>query len=206
MTIMGILLAAGESSRFGADKLLHPLPGEGPIGLLAARKLHAALPNSIAVVSPSASRLAGYLSSLEIGVVVNRQNSGMGSSLACAIDATPEAAEGWVITLADMPFIETTTIRAVAAAIENRDAIVTPWFRGRRGHPVGFGRGYRDQLAELTGDEGARHLLQQHHQRINILQVEDAGILIDIDTPADLRLGVTEVPCHTANTIDPAIR
>lgn len=187
--ICGILLAAGASRRFGSDKLLHRLPGGTPVAAAALANLRAALPHVIAVVRPGATALADLLSSTGATVILcANADEGMGASLAAAIGASGDAA-GWVIALADMPYIRPQTIEKVAAALAQGAAIVAPAYRGERGHPVGLAARFRPQLQALHGDAGARDLLKQHADLIKLIEVDDSGVGRDIDTPADLQAG-----------------
>ncbi len=183
----GILLAAGFSRRFGANKLLQPLADGVPLALAAARRLRAALPEVLAVVNPRDPELARLLAEDGFPVAVcPRARDGMGASLAWAVKRTSRA-DAWIVALADMPCIQPQTIARVADAIDRPTALAAPAFRGRRGHPVGFGRAYFEELARLAGDEGARSILRDHAERVRWLACEDPGIVADIDTPADLR-------------------
>jgi molybdenum cofactor cytidylyltransferase len=110
----------------------------------------------------------------------------MGASLAWAVSQTPQAS-AWIIALADMPFIQPATIAQVADAIRRPEALVVPVFREQRGHPVGFGQAYLEELVALTGDEGARSILHRHVEQVQWLVCDDPGVIKDIDTPADLR-------------------
>jgi molybdenum cofactor cytidylyltransferase len=110
---------------------------------------------------------------------------GMGASLAHGV-STARDAEGWLIALADMPFIRGETTRAVAHLIETGAPIAAPFHLGKRGHPVGFSRDFYAELSSLQGDCGARDLLAVNAQRIRPLHCADPGILTDIDTPLDL--------------------
>ncbi len=182
----GILLAAGFSRRFGANKLLQPLSDGVPMALVAARHLRAAVPNVLAVVNPGDPALAGLLDEDGFPITIcPRAEDGMGVSLAWAVNHTPQSS-AWIVALADMPFIRSETITQVADAIERPTALVAPVFRGRRGHPVGFGRAYFERLTQLTGDEGARSILRDHAEQVRWLVCEDPGIVADVDTPADL--------------------
>ena len=182
----GILLAAGFSRRFGANKLLQPLSDGVPMALAAARCLRAALPEVLAVVNPGDPALARLLDEDGFPITVcSRAEDGMGASLAWAVRHASQAS-AWVVALADMPFIRSETITQVADAIERPTTLAAPVFRGRRGHPVGFGRAYFERLTQLTGDEGARSILRDHAEQVRWLACEDPGILKDIDTPADL--------------------
>jgi molybdenum cofactor cytidylyltransferase len=118
-------------------------------------------------------------------VVCKNAADGMGTSLAAGIKATADA-DGWVIALADMPFIRPETIRLIAKGIVEGAAIAAPSYQGERGHPVGFARRFRDDLLALNGDEGARQLLKAHPDWITLFEVDDPGVLRDIDTPGDL--------------------
>jgi len=189
--IRGILLAAGYSKRFGSNKLLQALPAGAPeagtpIGLAAARHLLEALPESIAVVRPRAQKLGKILRDAGCNTVVCKNASeGMGTSLAAGVRAASEA-DGWVVALADMPFIRPETIRIVAKALQEGAAIAAPSFHGERGHPVGFARRFLEELSSLRGDDGARQFLRQHPEWVNILEVDDPAVVRDIDKPSDL--------------------
>jgi molybdenum cofactor cytidylyltransferase len=197
-TIRGILLAAGSSSRFGSNKLLHRLPDGRPIAVAAAKNMLAALPRTIAVVRPGAKRLAQLLRETGCTVVTSRNaRSGMGASLASGVRASGDAS-GWVVALADMPFIRPASIRSVAAQLAQGAAIAAPFRAGSRGHPVGISRRFREDLLRLTGDQGARMLLQRHAEAITLIEIDDPGVLRDIDTPEDLELSSAPGPAGSS--------
>ena len=189
--IRGILLAAGYAKRFGSNKLLQALPAGAPeagtpIGLAAARHLLEALPESIAVVRPRAQKLGKMLRDAGCNTVVCRNaGEGMGTSLAAGVRATSEV-DGWVVALADMPFIRPETIRTVAKALRDGEAMAAPSFQGRRGHPVGFARRFYEELSSLHGDDGARQFLERHPELVKLFDVDDPGAVRDIDKPSDL--------------------
>lgn len=192
MRVVGILLAAGRGTRFGGDKLAAPLPRAShgvpagtPLGVAAAMHLVDALTDSVAVVRPG-DRLTGALRRAGPRIVECRNaDDGMGASLACGVATTPDAL-GWIIALADMPWIAPATIRAVANAIRDGADIVAPVHRGERGHPVAFAARHGRALAALRGDAGARSLLAAHAGAVTLLDVDDAGIVRDVDTRAAL--------------------
>ena len=184
---IGILLAAGISRRFGAaDKLLHSLPDGRPIALAAAYNLVQALPVSIAVVQPDNPQLAQLLHDAGLHVLPCA-SAGMADSLAAAVKACDRfaAAPGYVVALADMPYLRAQTIAAVAEGLRHAP-ICAPLFEGKRGHPVAFATALRDELLALHGDEGARSVLQRYKTEVRLLDCDDPGVLADIDTPADL--------------------
>lgn len=184
--LCGILLAAGASTRFGADKLLHPLAGGTTVAAAALANLRSALPHVIAVVRPGATALENLLSTAGATVILCADaDEGMGASLASAVRATTYV-DGWVIALADMPFIRPPTIAKIVASLAAGAPIVAPAYRGERGHPVGLSARFRPQLEALRGDEGARGLLEKNADLIKLIEVDDPGVRHDIDTPADL--------------------
>jgi molybdenum cofactor cytidylyltransferase len=183
--IAGILLAAGAGIRFGGRKLLHRLPGDIPVGLAALRNLRTALPDVVTVVRPGDEELHQLLAREPVRVIECAEAElGMGHSLAAGV-AAAGGADGWVIALADMPHIRPDTIRAVARALEQGAQLVVPVFAGERGHPVGFGRRFRDRLLALSGDTGARAIVKANPAALLLLEVDDPGVVQDVDTPAD---------------------
>ncbi|HEY8068294.1 MAG TPA: nucleotidyltransferase family protein [Burkholderiales bacterium] len=187
MNVAAILLAAGSASRFGSDKLLHHLPHGVPIAVQAARHLRAVFGTNIfAVVRPEAKQLADLLGKEGCEVVpCGRAADGMGASLACAVRAAG-AADAYLVALADMPFIRSSSIAAVRDELLKGSALAAPYFRARRGHPVGISSRFRDELSRLQGDEGARTLLASRAAEIVKVPVGDPAVLRDIDTPGDL--------------------
>lgn len=187
----GVLLAAGRGRRFGGQKLLVPLADGTPLGVAAARRLRAALPEVVAVVHPADRELARLLAAAGARVVACADaEAGMGVSLAAGVGATADA-DGWLIALADMPYIRADSIRLLGQALTDGAALVAPCYRGERGHPVGFSAEFGPALRALQGDRGARDLIARHADRLQCLEVDDPGVLRDIDTPADLEAVIT---------------
>ena len=187
--IAGVLLAAGASTRFGGDKLLFPLTDGTPLGVKAARNLLGGVDIGVAVVRPSDHALACLLEAEGWQVVrCAHAADGMGTSLACGVAAAPDAA-GWLIALADMPFIRAETIRAVTALLHAGAPLAAPHYQGRRGHPVGFARKFFSHLTSLEGDRGASSLLNAHATQLQLLNCSDPGIFTDIDIRSDLAAG-----------------
>ena len=184
--IVGVLLAAGNASRFGGDKLLAPLEDGTPLGVRALINLAACVDRVVAVVRPGDQALARALSGQGAEVTFCTYAAlGMGQSLAWAIRATP-LAKAWVIALADMPWIQVATMRRIVDALESGSALVAASHQGVRGHPVGFSRRCYGELAALTGDEGAKAIVRAHERELQLIETDDAGVSRDIDTPADL--------------------
>ena len=187
MNVVAILLAAGSAKRFGSDKLLHALPHEVPIAVQAARHLKAVFPERVlAVVRPDSTRLREFLEKENCRIVIcEKADEGMGASLACAVRAAA-GARGFVVALADMPFIRASTIAAVRDALAAGAPLAAPYFLARRGHPVALSRKFLGQLLALKGDEGAKQLVAENERALVKIPVGDPGVIRDIDTPGDL--------------------
>lgn len=194
---VGLLLAAGRGRRFDAtgerNKLLQLIDGQ-PVAQRACTALASGCDAVIAVVGPHApDALKQALQHAGAQMVTcTDADLGMGHSLATAARAAQAMAPDMVLVMpADMPWVSTASVKAVAAGWEacaphQRGAcIVTPMTpNGQRGHPVAFGAHHLDALTRLSGDEGARHLLRAH--RSTEVLLSDTGILRDVDAPSDL--------------------
>jgi molybdenum cofactor cytidylyltransferase len=186
LKFVGLLLAAGSATRFGSDKLQHALPHGVAIAVQAARHLRAESARVIAVVRPGADATARALTAEGCEVVVcEKAAEGMGASLACAARAAG-AADGYLVALGDMPFVRPSTIAAVREALAAGALLAAPYWRARRGHPVGFAGSLRAELEALAGDEGAKRVLAAHEARLVKVPVGDPGAIRDIDRPSDL--------------------
>ncbi|MDH5444008.1 MAG: nucleotidyltransferase family protein [Gammaproteobacteria bacterium] len=187
---VGLLLAAGQGKRFGSNKLLHPIEDELPMFQLMAEKMLDVLPEVVLVINP---QLIPYVDSLEqrgMHVVLNEQaEQGIGSSIACGVRASPDAT-GWLIALADMPYVKTQTIQQLSQRLQKGADIVAPLYKQQRGHPVGFKQCFKDELMNLDSDIGAREIIQNHQDQLELLESDDAGTITDIDQMSDLSIKI----------------
>lgn len=184
--LAGIVLAAGRSTRFGGDKLLHALPDGTPMALASASALRAVLPRTVAVVGAHNPALAALFAAHGMETTIAEDaDSGMGASLAAGIAATADAG-GWLVALGDMPYILPQTVARVADALRAGARLAAPAYQGRRGHPVGFSARFRADLLALRGDEGARSILLRHAGELVRLDCGDPGVLMDVDQRAAL--------------------
>jgi molybdenum cofactor cytidylyltransferase len=182
--ITGILLAAGAAERFGTDKLLAELDGRPLIDHSAAAL--ASCDRVVAIVRDDDTALQQVLNGLGIAWTVNPVSSrGIGRSIACAVMANA-ASDGWVILPADMPRVKPDTTASLVATLRAGRLLAAPVCRGRRGHPVAFGAAFYDDLIQLDGDSGGRAILEQHADKLTLIDTDDDGVLTDVDTPADL--------------------
>jgi molybdenum cofactor cytidylyltransferase len=187
--IAGILLAAGKGKRFDPhgkeNKLMQPLDSGAWLAMASARSLLTVLPHTLAVVRPDNQALAFALQSIGCDVIECADaDQGMAASLVHGLMQVKES-DGWIIALADMPYVQSATSQALVEALAHGADIAVPVYQGQRGNPVGFRRTHLPRLLRLRGDQGARGLLRTWP--VTEVAVDDAGILCDIDTKADLR-------------------
>jgi len=188
---VAILMAAGRGRRFDPqgrrNKLLQSLPDGDLVVLASARKLLAAFGRVIAVVPPEDGGVGAQLAALGCELTVCPDaDSGMAASLTHALRHSLPQAQAWLVALGDMPHVAPATLAALREALAAGAGIAAPVMDGRRGNPVGFGRLHLDALLALEGEQGARRLLQTCP--VTDVPVLDAGIFLDIDTPADLSM------------------
>lgn len=185
-----IVLAAGLGRRFAGDepKLAARVDGadEGSLSVLGAT-LRNALASGLPVVVVTTAELAPLAQQLVAArdvIVVPRPASGrgMGDSIAAGVSARATAA-GWLLLPADMPRVPTSAVKQVAQALSTH-AVAYAQYRGLRGHPVGFSAELYSELVALSGDEGARRLVARYPAQA--VDIDDQGVLIDIDTVQDL--------------------
>jgi molybdenum cofactor cytidylyltransferase len=166
--------------------LRHALPHGVAIAVQAARHLKLESPRVVAVVRPESAELKANLEYEGCEVVVcENAAEGMGASLACAARAAGKA-DGYLVALGDMPYLRRTTIAAVRDALAAGAPLAAPYFRARRGHPVGVSGMFQEELLALRGDEGAKQLLAGNAAALVKIPVGDPGVVRDIDTPGDL--------------------
>lgn len=190
-TVVSLILAAGRGHRFGRDKRT-ALMLDGRTMLETVLSVHvAALPRVFVVLRPEDAGLHAQALRQGASVLTCREaDEGMGRSLACGMRALlgmPEVS-GALIGMADMPWVSAATLRALTTALTEHARPVMPVYRGRPGQPRGLPRASFEALVGLHGDEGARALVDWS-QAMEV-PVEDAGVLRDVDTPADLAQGL----------------
>ncbi|WP_020395476.1 nucleotidyltransferase family protein [Thiolinea disciformis] len=184
--LTAVLLAAGQSTRFGSAKLLHPLANGIPLGLQAAHHLQALFDEVLVVVNANSPPLQQHYQDLGLNSLIHHQaDQGIGSSIAKAIEHSSPR-QGWLIVLADMPFIQASSFCAVADALLSGAKLAAPTYQDKRGHPVGFSSYFKNELLNLNQDQGAQQILKKYAPQLQLIPTQDQGILIDIDTLDDL--------------------
>ncbi len=191
--IAAIILAAGQSKRFGKEnKLLTSLSGE-PLILRTLQSIQGFGVGHIIVVTGHDERqVRDAIATFPVTVTHNEYFSeGMGTSIAAGIRAAPENLKAAAICLSDMPNISSTTfelmVRRFADAGDMEKKIIVPRLNNRRGHPPLFGRHYFGDLTRLSGDKGARDIMIANKDHLVEVDVNDPGIHQDFDVTADFQ-------------------
>lgn len=182
-----IVLAAGKGSRFAGPphKLAQPFGDSTVLGSALATVLASGLPAMVVTTHALAAEAARMVALRDIVVVSDEEAArGMGHSIAAGVSACVDA-PGWLVLPGDMPLVRPSTLRTVAEAV-GQYPVVYAQHQGRRGHPVGFAAEMLSELVQLNGDEGARRLVARYPAYG--AEVEDPGVLIDVDTVADLQV------------------
>jgi molybdenum cofactor cytidylyltransferase len=186
--IEGILLAAGESRRMGYPKPLLRAGGASFLALSVEAMLQVTS-RLIVVLGAHAERVRPAVPrDHRIAITYNPDyRRGQLSSLKAGLkDILPET-RAVMVHLADHPLVNAATFRAIAEEYERApNAIIIARYRGRRGHPVLFDRALFSELMEAPEDQGARVVVNANPARVSYIDVEDAGTVLDLDTPEDL--------------------
>jgi molybdenum cofactor cytidylyltransferase len=181
--IAGILLAAGQSTRFGRQKLLEPWRGEPLIRKTARCFLDAGLRPLVVVVSPD-PRLIDALSGLPLMTVENAHpETGISGSIAVGLRALPETTDAALLGVADQPYLTAEVIAALMKAF-SAGRIVVPRWGDHRGNPPVFDRGYFSDLLALDGDQGGQRVISAHADAVIEVPLA-ARFGDDIDRPEE---------------------
>ena len=199
--IVGVLLAAGSASRFdGPQKMLVRVPSRDgersmPLVRLAVLGLCEAGLDHVVVLGREAEAVRACVADLDSSFVVNRAfASGMSSSLRTGVEyalAQWADAEGVLIALGDQPLAGTGIVEVLLDHFRNvpdrgeRPLIIAPRYRGELGNPVLFDRALASELLAVTGDRGARSVVERDPTRVHYVEF-DRAVPRDVDTPGDV--------------------
>ena len=188
--IGALLLAAGQSRRMGGpNKLLAEIAGTPMVAHVARRLLASRARPIVAVLGNQADTVDIALGKLPVKRVRNPEfAAGLSTSLKRGIAALPSDLDGVIVCLGDMPLISGRHLERLIAAfnpLEGR-AIIVPTRRGKRGNPVLWSRQFFPEMTGLAGDVGAKHLIGEHAEFVAEVEMDDAAVLVDIDTPEAL--------------------
>jgi molybdenum cofactor cytidylyltransferase len=184
--IAGLILAAGESSRMGQDKALLTYQGRTFLETIVATLRATGIERLAVVLGHHAEKIQQAVKLEGVETVINRDYvRGQTSSLQAGLRALESPSlEAIVLCLVDHPLVSEETVRALIASFRERDAhVVIPIFRNQRGHPVVISRTLFEELLRLSPDEGADTVIRKYRDATQFVDVNDSGILLDVDDP-----------------------
>ncbi|MGE0256509.1 MAG: NTP transferase domain-containing protein [Alphaproteobacteria bacterium] len=188
--IAALVLAAGQSRRMGtANKLLLPVAGKAMVAHAADAALAAGADPVVVVTGHEAEQIRMALAGRPVAFTHNPDYAGgMSTSLRAGLAALPASVDAALVLLGDMPRVGADTIARLAAAFDPDAgrAICVPVRGGRRGNPVLWARRHFAEMGQLSGDAGARRLIDLHADAVIEVPMADDAVLVDVDTPQSL--------------------
>ena len=189
MRTVAVVPAAGSAERFGGKKLLTPIDGEPLLDHTIDALLEGGAAEVIVVVGKDGraelERDVNAMLDPRVRAVENPDPSrGMFSSIQEGV--AQAQGDAILVMPGDMPFVSSQTVRAVIAAYEQKPAIVSPRYRGKRGHPVALPMSLRDEIREAKPGSTLHDVIHGHTDMRIDVDVEDAGVIRDVDRPEDL--------------------
>ena len=188
--IAGVVLAGGQSRRMGVvNKLLVKVDGKAMVRHAVDTVREAGAAPIIVVTGHEAGRVREVLDDADVIFVHNEAYAeGLSTSLRTGIAAVPDTCDGAVVALGDMPRLRAAHVeRLIAAFAPNTGhAICVPTWQGKRGNPVLWARRFFDEIEQVDGDVGAKHLIGAYAELVHEVEMPDSGVLIDVDSPEAL--------------------
>jgi molybdenum cofactor cytidylyltransferase len=188
--IAGLILAAGESSRMGRDKALLTYRGRTFLETIVSTLREAGIARVVVVLGHHAEEIRNTVRLDDIEVVVNFEyQRGQTSSLQAGLGAlASEEPEAIVLCLVDHPAVSAATVRKLLESFQQfRAPVVIPTDQGRRGHPLVISRALFPEFLSLSPEAGANTIIRKHRDATQFLEVDDLGIVLDVDGPETYR-------------------
>jgi molybdenum cofactor cytidylyltransferase len=195
--IAAVVLAAGRSTRMGGpNKLLAEINGRPLVRIAAEEALASAAHPVIVVAGHQRDRIEAALDGLDVRLVHNPDFAdGLSTSVRAGVAAAPHDVDGVIVCLGDMPQVNAALIDKLIGAFdpEKGALVVVPATAGKRGNPVVWSRRFFPDLAALSGDAGARHLIASVPEAVVEVPLSGTAALVDVDTPDALRAVKAEI-------------
>ncbi len=186
--ISAIILAAGEGKRFGYLKQLYRI-NEKPMLETVVEKVVPYFYETLLVLGYRAEKILREVFIPEdVRVLINRNyKEGMSTSLSLAVRHLSPYISHFAIFLSDMPYIKEMTIFHLLNSVKNKEReIIAPSYKGKRGFPVIFSRDFEKELRYIAGDRGARDVISKNKTHLSLIDVNDPGIIKDVDRREDI--------------------
>ena len=186
-----LVLAAGQSRRMGAsNKLLLPIEGVAMVRRVVDAVLGAGLRNVVVVTGHETERIRAALAGRDVAYAHNPDYAaGLSTSLRAGLRALEGKVDAALVCLGDMPWVSAEDIAALVAGFDPRDPrICVPVHDRKRGNPILWPARFFAAMRGVSGDQGARRLLDEYAEEIELIPVAGAGVHVDVDTPDALRV------------------
>jgi molybdenum cofactor cytidylyltransferase len=185
--ISAVVLAAGMSTRLGRPKQLLSIGDQTMIEVVIDKLLEAEIEEIVVVVGYHADRIKELLIERDIQIIYNPDYKlGQSTSLIKAIEALNEKCTGILCMLGDQPLVKLSTLNSLITEFEQGDdLIVFPKYNDQRGNPAIFSTKLKSEMLKVSGDQGARSLLIKYKDQSKAIEVDDQGVIFDIDTESD---------------------
>lgn len=183
-----IILAAGESRRFGSPKALAKINGQALIDKLITKLKATAIDEIVVVLGAYSENIKPFLlKHKHLKIVYNKDHIlGQTSSFKTALAATNSLSKGILLHPIDFPFIKTETITTLISHFhQNHSTILIPTFNNQKGHPPLFNNSLRDEFLSLPNSVGINSLAQRHATETKLLPLDDKGIILSFNTPEE---------------------
>jgi len=187
--VSAIVLAAGSSTRMGVVKPLVRIGGKPMLESTLSTLLQSRVDEIVVVLGHSAQLIQETIPFGSARIVINDSYAeGIASSLRIGLSSVRANAEAALIVLADQPFLKAETVdRLIEEYRSKKPEIIVPTYNGFRGNPALLDRSLFPELAQLSGDTGCRAIVGRHTRGLLKVAVQDPGVLVDLDTPADVQ-------------------
>ena len=193
--ISAVILAAGESRRMGKqNKLFLPVGGEALLVKLVKALCHSDVGQVLVVIGYEAEQIRLELNDLAVSFVYNHNfREGMTTSIKSGIREVSQDCDGFLICLADMPFLNTSEInKLIHAYVQNRikgkRLIAVPMFKGQIGNPVLFSSEFRNDILEHKKKSGCKGIIIKNSEYVMKIEMDNDSILLDVDTLEDYQI------------------
>lgn len=188
--VAALVLAAGQSRRMGpVNKLLAVVDGAPMLARVVAHALESSACAVHVVTGFERLRVEEMLAGQDVQLVYNPGfERGISTSIAAGLSSLPTDVEGALICLGDMPAVSVEVLDHIIAAFDpgHGAEVCVPTHRGKRGNPVLWSRRFFAEIRRIRGDAGARHLIGEHSEVVREVPIDDASILMDVDSPEAL--------------------
>ncbi|MEM3794232.1 MAG: molybdenum cofactor cytidylyltransferase, partial [Thermoprotei archaeon] len=184
-----LILAAGESRRMGTQKLLLEVQGKPILQHVIDTASTIGFPELVVVIGSQSDKIISKINFGSVKIVINNEyRAGLSSSLKLGLKSFTSNPDAYMVMLGDMPFIRPDTLRKLLEEHAKTDPFMSiPVYREKRGNPVIISRRAVKEVETLSGDSGARQLLERHPHEVMWIQVDDEGVILDVDTQEDYR-------------------